>query len=162
MKQRGVRPFASPEATSRPLWCGRTVLVTDRCPLRLFALSLCFLLVACSTNIENLAVTNIDPPDPAKVLASLKNVAASAKLQEPVEVSAPIKALPNSSHSWIICLRSGATEASKRLTYSVFYRGDELKDFRLSVILEGCDGQPFGPLGAAPVGGQFHFGNGLY
>jgi hypothetical protein len=60
--------------------------------LRFLALSLCFLLGACSTDVENLAATNVDPPDPAKVLGALKNVATAAKLQDPVEMSAPIKA----------------------------------------------------------------------
>jgi hypothetical protein len=114
--------------------------------LRLLALSLCFLLGACSTDIENLAATNSDPPDPAKVLASLKNIATAAKLQEPVEVSAPIKAPANSSIPWIICLRSGATEASRRFTYSLFFKNNDLKDYRLSAIIEECGVQPYGPL----------------
>jgi hypothetical protein len=93
-----------------------------------------------------LVATNTDPPDPAKVLGHLKGVAAAAKLQEPVEVSAPIKAPANSSIPWIICLRSGATEATKRFTYSVLFTNNDLKDYRLSAIIEECGVQPYGPL----------------
>ncbi|THD70784.1 MAG: hypothetical protein E7813_07140 [Bradyrhizobium sp.] len=106
----------------------------------------CLMLAACSTDIENLAATYTEPPDPAKVLASLKDVATSAKLKEPVEMSAPIKAPASSAMPWIICLRSGATEASRRLTYSVFYSSNQYKSSRLSVIIEGCDGQSYSPL----------------
>jgi hypothetical protein len=114
--------------------------------MRSLILPLCLMLAACSTDIENLAATYTEPPDPAKVLASLKDVAVSAKLKEPVEMSVPIKAPASSAMPWIICLRSGATEASQRLTYSVFYNNNEFKSFRLSVIIEGCDGQSYSPL----------------
>jgi len=103
-------------------------------------------LAACSTGTENFVPDNQNPPDLAKVTPSLKAVAVATKLQEPVEVSAPIRAPAISTIPWIICLRSGATEASKRLTYSVFYKNDEQKSYRLSAIIEGCDGQSYGPL----------------
>jgi hypothetical protein len=51
---------------------------------------------------------------------SLKKVAAEARLEEPHEISAPIRAHPISSIPWIICLRSGATELSKRRPLAVF------------------------------------------
>lgn len=114
--------------------------------MRFPVLSLCLTLAACSTDIENLAATYTEPPDTARVLASLKDVAKSTKLKEPIEVSAPIKAPASSSIPWIICLRSGATEASSRLTYSVFYDANQYKSFKLSSIVEGCDGQSFSPL----------------
>jgi PBP1b-binding outer membrane lipoprotein LpoB len=105
--------------------------------------AICVLLAGCSTDVENLAAVSTDPPAAEKVLNSLKNVAITAKLQEPVETSAPIKAPAVSSFPWIICLRSGATEVSERLTYSVFYNNNELKDFRLSAIIERCDSQSY-------------------
>jgi hypothetical protein len=114
--------------------------------LRFPILCLCFVLAACSTDVENLAATNTAPPDPVKAAATLKSVAAQAKLQEPVEVSDPIKAPAISLMPWIICLRSGATEASRRITYSVFYRNDDMQSFRLSAIVERCETQPFSPL----------------
>jgi hypothetical protein len=93
--------------------------------LRLSILPLCFLLVACSSHPEDLPTAVINPPDPSKVTAVLGTVAAAAKIQEPLEVSAPIPANPASSIPWIICLRSGATEESKRHTYSAFFKNND-------------------------------------
>jgi hypothetical protein len=119
----------------------------DEVRVRFLALSLCLLLGACSTGgMENLDASDPDPPDHAKALIFLRNVVIWAKLQEPVEMSAPIRAPVNSSVRWIICVRSAATEASKRLTYSVFFKNSEFKDYRLSAIMEGCDGQSYGPM----------------
>jgi hypothetical protein len=80
----------------------------------------CVLLMSCSTNPPHLPSDTIGAPAPSKVTESLKKVAAEAKLEEPHEISAPIRAHPISSVPWIICLRSGATELSKRRPYAVF------------------------------------------
>jgi hypothetical protein len=118
--------------------------------VRLLALSLCFLLAACSTSVENLPTTPANPPDPAKIAPGLRNLAVAAKLQEPMEVSPPFKAPAVSTFPWMICLRSGATEASKRITYSVFFKdndnNNEPLNFRMSAIIEDCGVQPYGPL----------------
>jgi hypothetical protein len=115
--------------------------------LRLSILPLCFLLVACSSHPEDLPTAVINPPDPSKVTASLRGVAAQAKLEEPLEVSAPIPANPGSSIPWIICLRSGATEESKRHTYAAFFKNNDYVSSRWSVIVEHCETQLFSPLG---------------
>lgn len=104
---------------------------------------LCVLLVACSSNPEHLADARISAPDPSKVIESLKKVAAEAKLGEPREISAPIRAHPISSIPWIICLRSGASELSRRRTLAVFYKGNDYVMARMSVIVDRCEGQAF-------------------
>ena len=114
--------------------------------MRFLGLFLCFGLAACATEVDSLVTANTDPPDPVKVVDSLKSAAAEAKLQEPLEVTAPIKAPAVSSVPWIICLRSAATEESKRVTYSVFFKNNDRQSFRLSAIIEGCGAQPFSPL----------------
>lgn len=82
-------------------------------------------------------------PEPSKVMNSLKKVAAEAKLAEPIEISEPVRAHPISSVPWIICLRSGATELSKRRPYAVLFEGNRYVEARLSVIVDRCEGQPF-------------------
>jgi hypothetical protein len=104
---------------------------------------LCVLLTACSTSVAEPPSTTIGAPDPSKVTESLQKVAAEAKLQEPLEISAPIRAHPISSDPWIICLRSGATELSKRRPYAVFYKGNDYVAARMSVIVDRCEGQAF-------------------
>jgi len=111
--------------------------------IRLSWLPLWILLAACSSDPQNLASTKIGAPDPSKVIESLKQVAAEAKLEEPHEISAPIRAHPVSSVPWIICLRSGATELSKRRPLAVFYEGDRHVTTRMSVIVDRCESQAF-------------------
>jgi hypothetical protein len=100
-------------------------------------------LTACSTNPAHLPSAAISAPDPSKVVESLRKVAADVKLEGPHEISAPIPAHPISSVPWIICLRSGATELSRRRPLAVFYNGNEYVTVRTSVIVDRCEGQTF-------------------
>jgi hypothetical protein len=111
--------------------------------MRFSSVSLCVLLAACSTNPAHPPSTTISAPDPSKAAESLRKVAAEAKLEEPLEISASIRAHAISSIPWIICLRSGATELSKRRPLAVFYKGDQYVTARMSVIVDGCEGQAF-------------------
>src|SRR5258707_10566410 len=64
---------------------------------------------------------------PVKGGGDVRTVATQAKLGEPVEIAGPIPANPISSTPWIICLRSGATEESKRYSYSAFFKDNYLR-----------------------------------
>ena len=81
---------------------------------------LCVLLVGCSSDVERFPQNLPPAPSLSTAAAVLKTVAAEAHLAEPVEVSDPIRANPISSSPWLICLRSGKSEQSKRITYSAF------------------------------------------
>jgi hypothetical protein len=105
-------------------------------------LPLFFLLAACSTELADPPETN-NPPDPVKVAGYLKNVAKEAKLQPPLEASAPIEAPAISTDRWIICLRSAVSDETKQKTYSVFFKNDDLKTYRLSAIIEPCAQQKY-------------------
>jgi hypothetical protein len=113
--------------------------------LRLSVLSLFFLLAACSgvANLPQPATNNPPALSAAKVVAALKTVATEAKLEPPLETSAPMEASAMSSTRWIICLRSGASEESKRRTYSVFFNNDDYVSARVSVVIEPCGAQVF-------------------
>jgi hypothetical protein len=114
--------------------------------MRVSALLLCVLLAACSSVSESVPEDVLPPPDPSTALAGLKTAAANAKLEAPVEVSDPIRANPNSSSPWLICLRSGKSEESKRLTYSAFFKKDYVSS-RWSVFVDHCGEQVYHPLG---------------
>ncbi|ANW05305.1 hypothetical protein LMTR13_05035 [Bradyrhizobium icense] len=111
--------------------------------MRLSWVPLCILLAACSSDPARLPSATISAPDLSKVMESLKKAAAEAKLAEPHEISAPIRAHPISSVPWIICLRSGATELSRRRPLAVFYKGNEYVTTRMSVIVDRCESQVF-------------------
>jgi hypothetical protein len=113
--------------------------------MRLLALLFCLALAACSSGSESIPQDDVPPPDAATALAGLKAAAADAHLAAPVEVSDPIRASPNSSSPWLICLRSGISEESKRLTYSAFFKKAYVSS-RWSVFMDHCAEQVYHPL----------------
>jgi hypothetical protein len=106
---------------------------------------LCFLLASCSSVVADPAENLPAAPYLSAVAVDLKKVAAEAHLAEPVEVSEPIRANPISSSPWLICLRSGKSEESKRLAYSAFFTTKYVSS-RYSVIVDHCEEQVFHPL----------------
>ena len=114
--------------------------------LRLSVLPLFLLLASCSAALNNFPqAAAVNPPDPssASVAASLKTVATEAKLELPWEMSAPIDAPAISSARWLICLRSAASDESRRRTYSVFFKNDDFVSSRISAVIEPCGAQAF-------------------
>ena len=136
--------IAEPFSDSAPLYpSGVDAKSASKIWMRFSPVLVCVLLMSCSTNLAQSPSATTNAPNPAKVAESLKKVAAEAKLEEPQEISAPIHAHPISSIPWIICLRSGATELSKRRPLAVFYKDDEYVMARMSVIVDRCEGQAF-------------------
>ena len=105
---------------------------------------LCFLLAGCSS-VESFPENLPPAPSLSAVLSELKKVAAEAHLAEPVEVADPIRANPISLSPWLICLRSGKSEESKRLTYSAFFT-DKYVSSHYSAIVDQCGEQAYHPL----------------
>ena len=98
---------------------------------------LCFLLAGCSS-VESFPENLPPSPDLSTIASQLKTVAAEAHLAEPVEVSDPTRAPPISSSPWLICLRSGKSDESKRLTYSAFFT-DKYVSSHYSAIVDHCE-----------------------
>ena len=113
--------------------------------MRLLALLLCLVLTACSLVSERIPEDVVPPPDLFTALKGLKTAVSEAHFAEPVEVSDPIRANPISLSPWLICLRSGKTEESKRLTYSAFFT-DKYVSSRYSAIVDRCGEQIYHPL----------------
>src|SRR5437667_6322174 len=105
--------------------------------MRALALLLCLVLTACSSVSESIPADVVLPPDPSIALKGVKTAASEARFAEPVEVSDPIRANPISSSPWLICLRTGKSEESKRLTYSAFFT-DKYVSSRYSAIVDHC------------------------
>jgi len=105
--------------------------------------SLCVLLAGCSS-VENFPENLPPAPNPSTIASELKKVAAEAHLAEPVEVSDPIRAPPISLSPWLICLRSGKSDESKRLTYSAFFI-DKYVSSHYSAIVDHCGEQVYHP-----------------
>jgi hypothetical protein len=106
----------------------------------------CLALAGCSAFLDETPQKVDPPPYVATSIDDLKRVAAERKLADPLEVAGPVAAHPISSAPWIICLRSGASEESRRQVYSVFFKGAKYDSTRLSAIVDGCEAQIFLPL----------------
>lgn len=146
------RPLSAAPSLQEASWCGfglRAVCsqpMIDSTPhsgtMRAFALLLCFTLGACSMGAEGLPLGDVPPPDQATALIGLKAAASDAHLAEPVEVSDPIRSNPISSSAWLICLRSGKSEESKRLTYSAFFNKGYVSS-HWSALVDRCGEQTY-------------------
>jgi hypothetical protein len=119
--------------------------------MRLLKLLPCLVLGACSSFLDDLPET----PDPAPFISTsaldLRKAAADEKLAEPLEVAGPIAANSISVAPWIICLRSAATEQTRKRVYSAFFKDGKLSSIRESVFVDHCEPQNFGPLPEAPA-----------
>jgi hypothetical protein len=118
--------------------------IEDR--MRLLTVLSCLVLAGCSSIIEDLPQKTDSAPLVATSAQDLKKAAAESKISDPLEVAGPIAANPISSAPWIICLRSGASEQSRRLVYSVFFKDGKRDSIRLSSIVDRCEAQAFLPL----------------
>src|SRR6266480_3523846 len=106
-------------------------------------LLLCVSLAACSSVTEGVpARDDVPQPDPAMILRGLKAAAADSRFAQPIELTNPIRANPNSSSPWMICLRSAQSEQTKRVTYSAFFN-DAYVSSRYSVTIDACASQRY-------------------
>jgi hypothetical protein len=115
--------------------------------MRLLAVLSCLVLAGCSSIIEDLPQKTDAAPFISASTQELKKAAGEVKMSDPLEVAGPLAANPISSAPWIICLRSGASEQSRRLVYSVFFKDGKRVSIRLSSIVDRCETQVFLPLG---------------
>jgi hypothetical protein len=113
--------------------------------IRLLALLLCLVLPAYSLSLKVYPRTSYRLPIHFTALKGLKTVASKAHLAEPVEVSDPIRANQISSSPWLICLKSGKSEESKRPTYSAYFT-DKYVSSRYSSIVDHYGEQVYHPL----------------
>jgi hypothetical protein len=113
--------------------------------MQLLALLLCFGLAACSTS-ENVLAQDVGPPSDQQLLAGERQAAAESHFAPPIEATDVIRANPNSTPRWMVCLRSAKSEESKRVTYSVFFNDKAYVSSRYSVIMDPCVSQAYHPL----------------
>jgi hypothetical protein len=110
--------------------------------MRLLALTLCLVLAACSSSVsESVPQQDAPPPAAAAILNGLGTAAADSHFDQPIEVTDPIRD-PISLSPWLVCLRSGQSEESRRRTYSAFFT-DKYVSSRYSAIVDGCAGQAY-------------------
>jgi hypothetical protein len=99
---------------------------------------LCMVLAGCSGVITPPSVSyeNTSPPPTEQAIAqSAKRVFTIGKLAGKAEISEPRRAHPLAPADWIVCLRSNVPPF---VTYAVFFKGDQMANFRLAVLNDQC------------------------
>jgi hypothetical protein len=110
------------------------------------AVLLNLLLSACSGTHEIEAIyVKPSAPSEAAVGSGVKKIAADAKLLDSLEISA-VRPADHGPGSYFFCVReAGIPPNQPRKYYSVFFDSDKYMGSRLSVILDKCEVQTYGP-----------------
>jgi hypothetical protein len=102
-------------------------------------------LAGCSSELDALPDIG-DQPNISAMAAKIREVAAEAKLANPIEVAGPIRANPISSIPWIICVRSHAPDTPLNRIYALFFKDGKYVSSRMTAVVDQCESQQFTPL----------------
>jgi hypothetical protein len=97
---------------------------------------------ACSSVGENAPLAVVPQPDHPNLLAGIQTAINDSHFTPPIEITDLVRAPPNSSFPWMLCIRSASSEEAKLITYSVFYKST-YNNSRYSAIYDGCAAQQF-------------------
>jgi hypothetical protein len=115
-----------------------------------FAVSAALILTACSPGADSGPVAQLDGltvPDLGGLSAKIQDAFKAVKLTGYPRVSAARPAPVSALGDWIVCLRSDA-EADPR-TYALMIANNDIVDYRLALIVDGCEHERFAPLPTA-------------
>ena len=107
----------------------------------LSAAIICFAVVECSFPIYP---GPGNPPEAWIVRQQAKATAGVAHLQKPLEISSPQIAALVSPGSWVVCVRSAASNSPNQ--YAMFFRDNKFVDARTDVSVDRCEIQTYTPL----------------
>jgi hypothetical protein len=95
------------------------------------------------------------PPNDAQLKSGIVVAISDSHFAPPLEVSDVFRAQASSTQPWMVCIRSGASDEARRLTYSAFFGKDaagtdgQYMKSRYSVILDNCASQAYHPFAGA-------------
>jgi hypothetical protein len=105
-------------------------------------------LAGCSLAIEAPlppASNVVEFPDPAPLAQKLGRVVKDAQFVGPIETSPIRKAPITVLADWMLCLR-GSVAAGEPQVYAVFFENNEIVNYRLAILIDGCASERFEPL----------------
>ena len=105
------------------------------------------LLAGCALGADPGLLTQPDTvnvPDMAVLAPKIQSTFKTVKLTGYPRVSPVRKAPVSALGDWIVCLMSD-TEGDSRV-YALLIQNNEIVDYRLALIIDGCAGERFGPL----------------
>jgi len=105
------------------------------------------ILAGCSLGADPAPTVQLDPmnaPDVAALAAKIQSAFNNVKLTGYPRVS-PVRRAPVSAlGDWIVCLMSDV-ESDPRV-YALLIQNNEIVDYRLALIIDGCANERFAPL----------------
>src|SRR5260370_6116526 len=105
------------------------------------------MLAGCSLGADQAPMARLDTvyvPNIAALSAKIQDTFKAAKLTGYPRVS-PVRRAPVSAlGDWIVCLRSDA-ESDPRV-YALLIQNNDIVDYRLALIIDGCAHQRFAPV----------------
>jgi hypothetical protein len=110
------------------------------------------LLAGCALGADPGPLTQPDTvnvPDMAALAPKIQSTFTAVKLTGYPRVSPVRKAPVSALGDWIVCLRSDA-ESDSRI-YALLIQNNEIVDYRLALMIDGCAGERFGPLPGPPL-----------
>jgi hypothetical protein len=116
--------------------------------MRAFVVLPCLALAACSTQPESTIITSYVPPS-APTLAAVREGVKQAAIEEKLTGSLEMSILRQSDHGpgrFVLCIRGTGSASDPRRTYAVFFENDDYKGVRMSIIVDDCEKQDYGPL----------------
>jgi hypothetical protein len=93
--------------------------------------------------LDTVSVPNIEA-----LATKIQGTFKAVKLTGNPRVSPVHKAPVNALGDWIVCLRSDAE--SDRSVYTLIIQNNEIVDYRLALIIDGCANERFAPLPVPP------------
>jgi hypothetical protein len=115
--------------------------------MRFFPTLAGLILAGCSLGADPAPITQLDAvnvPDVAALAAKIQGTFTSVKLTGYPRVS-PVRQAPVSAlGDWIVCLMSDV-ESDPRI-YALLIRNNDIVDYRLALMIDGCANERFAPL----------------
>src|SRR5579864_4448885 len=90
----------------------------------LTTLVLCLVAGGCSIVSELQPIEVGFPPNEAQLRIGINTVVMETHFKAPIEASDVFRAPSLSTEPWLVCIRNGASEETRRLTYSLFFAKD--------------------------------------
>ena len=87
-----------------------------------------------------------DQNDISEAYKTIRSAYANLKLSGNPEVSRVQRVRGPYLAEWMICVRNGDADASKRQHYTFYFKNRKISEWRLSALVEGCETETFTPL----------------
>jgi hypothetical protein len=115
--------------------------------MRFFPTLAGLILAGCSLGADPVPLTQLDAvivPDVAALAAKIQGTFKSLKFTGYPRVSPVRKAPVSALGDWIVCLMSDV-ESDPRI-YALLVQNNEIVDYRLALMIDGCANERFAPL----------------